>query len=301
METDNGKPMAVEDPAAVYGTLDSIVEDSECCSVSPGFNGHAYIQPSIPLGVTTAPATPVENYHASACASALDSSVEAENDRAVVHSELPTGFGHDCDGVPRTLAEAVSHLLYAAAFSHFSCSRHASPPVASSNTGTGSRVHVPPGRDTSVACADDISDEQQSFPVFTNPVSAAFTRPISPLPPSSPGSIDDYPMECLDDVSVALFPLPCSPVPSSSPPNFFTSSPTHGSLDTSLPTSPVPTEKFNSASLTARANPLKRPRSPDAAKNSADDLDVSLEKPIKKKASDTHDTRTRYTQTVSRG
>ena len=262
----------------VPDTSDPTVKHSDCYSVPPSVDEHAYIQPRSSLGVTVVPL--MEN-DSTSCVSALGSPMDTEYDNVTVCSEPATCSGLDCDATPRTLTECISRLLYATAFSHLYCSR-VPPPVAPNRPCSQIPDTPSHGQDTSAFCADDLSNEQQNLPLFFEPMSATFARPMSPLPPSSPGFVDDCCMDWSDDVSVPPLPLPSSPAQSSSPPNFFTSSPTRTSLHKSPPTSPIPTKELGAVPSVVRANPFKRPRSPGTAETTAGDQDYALEEPAKK-------------------
>ena len=278
------------------GASDPTVKHSDCYSVFPSADEHAYTQPRSSLGITAV--SLMENDSIS-CVSALDSPMDTEYDSTTVCSEPTTCSGLDCDTTPRTLMDCISRLLYATAFSHLSCSR-VSPPVSPNRPCSQIRDTPSPGQDTSALCADDLSNEQQNLSPFNEPVSATFARPMSPLPPSSPGFVDDCCMDWSDDVSVPPLPLPSSPAPISSPPNFFTSSPARSSPHKSPPTSPIPTRKLEAAPSIGCANPFKRPRSPGTVETTAGDQDYSLEGPAKK-ARYAHDIRIDDTYTIHRG
>jgi hypothetical protein len=239
--------------------------DSNRCLVFPGVYGDAYIQSTVSLDATAAPLMLTENGCASSGISALGSPMDVQHDSALVHGELETGFPSDFGAASCTVMEAITQLLYIAAFSHLSCSRYPSPSIAANSS--CSEVHhiQSPGKTGPPAfCADDSPTEPpKSPPLFTEPVSAAFVGPVSPLPPSSPGFTNDYSMERSDDAPIPPLYLRSSPVRSSSPPNFFTSSPTRHALYKSPPTSPTPTEKLTAVLSTMDSIPLKRPRSPD--------------------------------------
>ena len=255
LPTQSGVPVTHDIP-------DPTTENSNLFMVPPGVCDDAYIQPSASLDFTTGPPMLVENDRAYSGVSALDSPMDA-------HSEPEMESGSDFDTTPRTVAESVSQLFYTVAFSQLSCPRHAPLPIAPTSASFQIHPAPPSGQtDLSASCADDSSDK---LPNFAGPVAAALARPVSPLPPSSPGFIDDYSMDCSDDVPTDPFPLPSSPVRSSSPPNLFTSSPTRHALYTSPPTSPAPTEKPAAILPTANPNLLKRPRSPDTMATFAGD------------------------------
>ncbi|KAF9782578.1 hypothetical protein BJ322DRAFT_161410 [Thelephora terrestris] len=275
--------MEIGSPTVVQDTSDPTAKNSDWCSVSSSVAEHAYIQPSTSLGVTTVPPMLMES-DVPSCVSALDSPMDTEYDGATACSELTTGLGLDYDTTPRASGEWISQLLYTAAFSHLSCSRCASPPVAPSSACSDFSQTSSPGQDISDFCADDLSNQRQNSSIFIEPVPATFARPVSPLPPSSPGFVNDCAMEWSDDVSIPVFPLPSSPVPSSSPPHLFTSSPTRGSLHISPPTSPIPAKNLEAAPSTVCVNPFKRPRSPGAVETCAgDQVDGLGEGPAVKK------------------
>ena len=258
------------------------VGSSERGLVSPGINKGAYIQPSVSLDVTTEPLMITQNGLTSG-ASALKSSMDIQHDGIVMHSELETDPGCGFDMTHRAVTEPISQLFYVLAFSGLSCLRHASPPTVLNSTCSETNNTLSTGQtDLSASCSDDSSDESQNSSLFKEPVSVTFVRPVSPLPPSSPGFSNDYSMECSDYEPIPLFPSRSSPVPASSPPNFFTSSPSRHVMDKSPPTSPGPAEKL-AALPTVNSNPLKRPRSPETATTPADDRSGDLGEQITKK------------------
>ncbi|KAF9643554.1 hypothetical protein BDM02DRAFT_1413097 [Thelephora ganbajun] len=278
--------------AVAQYTSDFITEDLNWCFSSPGVDKDAYSRSSVSLDLTAVPLTLVDNDRASSDVSALDSPMDIQHDSATAHGEVKMGSGCGFDTSPHTIMEAISQLFFTVAFAHLSCPRHASPLVASDDAcyqahHTSSPVQI----DLSAPRADDSSNEPNPSSLFTEPMSVSFVHPGSPLPPSSPGFINDYSMECSDDAPIPpSFPLSSSPVPSSSPSNFFTSSPTRYTPYTSPPTSPVPTQQFTAVPLTAYTNPLKRPYNSDTVATSTEDQDEGFgEEPAKKKKLNTHD------------
>ena len=273
------------------------------CLVFPDVYGDAYIQSTVSPDVTVVPLMLTENGCVSSGISALDTLMDVQHDSALVPGELKTGFAFDFDAASRTVMEAIYQLLYIAAFSHLSCSRHPSPSiVANSSCSEVHYVQSPEKTGLPDFCADDSPTEPpNSPPLFTEPVSAAFVRPVSPLPPSSPGFTNDYSMECSDDAPIPPLYSRSSPVRSSSPPNFFTSSPTRHALYKSPPTSPAPTEKLTAVLSTVDSVPLKRPRSPDVmATSTVDQGEGPGEETAKRKVRYAPDVWVRGTHTASR-
>jgi len=277
------------------------IENSERRLVSPGVNKGAYIQPSVSLDVTTGPLMLTQNGLASGV-SALKSSMDIQHDGVLVHSELETDPGCGFDTTHRTVTEPISQLFYALAFSGLSCLRHVSPPTVPNSSCSETNHTLSTGQtDLSASCSNDSSGEPQNSSLFEEPVSVTFARPVSPLPPSSPGFTNDYSMEYSDYEPIPLLPSRSSPVPASSPPNLFTSSPSRHVIDKSPPTSPGPTEKLADVLPTVNYNPLKRPRSPETATTPADDRGGDLgEQTAKKKARYTRNTRAHDTHAVFR-
>ena len=255
MSTRAGSPVAAQDPP------DPVTDNLNWRSASPGVYEDAYIQPSDSMDVTTAPLGPVENGRAYLGLSSLDSPMDIQHDSALVQSELEEEFRRDFGATPCTITGSTSRLLHVVAFSHLSRPRYTSPPIALDSAGPQVHHTSPPDkRDLSGSYIGDSSDVNFSS-VSAEPLSSAFIRPVSPLPPSSPGLTNDH--SSSDDVTITPFPLPSSPVPSSSPPNVFTSSPARHALCKSPPTSPAPEKPMAVLPLTG-PTPLKRLRSPDA-------------------------------------
>jgi len=278
------------------------MENSVRCSVSPGVDKDAYIHSSPSLDITAEPLMLVENGRVSSGVSTLDSPMDVQHDSAIVRSDLDTEFGCGFSTTPYITAEPISQLPYIVAFSNHSCSR-ASPPITPNSASSQIRRTPSPGQtDLSAFCVDDSPhDLPNASSLLTEPASATFVRPVSPLPPSSPGFINDCSMEFSDDAPVPPFPLPSSPVPSSSPPNFFTSSPTCRAPYKTPPTSPVPAENLTVVPSAVYSNPLKRPRSLDTVGPSVGDQNEELgEGPTKKKVGYARDTRIHDTHAVSR-
>jgi hypothetical protein len=242
----------------------------------------------------------VENSSTFSASSLLDSSADTRHDGATVHSELTTGFNFDCDATPSALGESISQLFYAVAFSHLSCPRYVSQPIALDSSVPQVHRALSPGQDISASCADNSSNEPPSSTLFANLVPSTPPGSISPLPPSSPGFSNDSFMELSCDAPAYPSALPSSPVPSSSPPNFFTSSPTLNPLENSPPTSPVSVGKLTGVLPTSLANPLKRPRTSHTTAASPGGRDDLGEEPVKKKVRHAHDTRIYGTYAVSR-
>ena len=259
--------------AEAQDTPDTPTEHSNWHLVSPNVHRDAYIRSSASLNVTMAPLVLVENGRPDSSLSTLDSPMDIQHENDLIHSGLEVESDCGFDTTPRIVTGSLSQLLCVAAFSHLSCPRYASPPVAPDSV--DSQVHhtPPPGKtELSAPGTDGSSDESpNSSLLFTGPASPTFVRPMSPLPPSSPGFTNSYSMECSDDIPIPSFPLLSSPVPSSSPPNFFTSSPTRNALCKSPPTSPAPTEKPAAVFSVVDSNPPKRPRSPDTMTTSTGD------------------------------
>ena len=259
--------------------------------VSPCASECAYIQSPAVLGITATPFLLAGSDSVSGVP-VLDLPMDTEPDCVTVCDEPATNFDLGRDQTPCAISESIPQLFCVAAFSHLASPRHASPSV-SQNSPSSQTNHTPfASEDMSTSCAGDLPNEQPNSPLSTEPVSANFPHPIFPLPPSSPGMIDDYSMEYSDDVPVPSLPLPSSPVPSlplpsspvqsSSPPNFFASSP-RNSLGRSPPTSPGPDENLTAVPSTVHS--LKRPHSPGSATTTlGDQNDDSREGPIKKKA-----------------
>ena len=224
----------------------------------------------------------VENDRTRSVVPALDSPMETQCGSALLRSGLKVEPGCDFDPALLEVTESISQLFYVIAFSHLSCPRHVLPSIALNSVSPKIQHTLYPVQN-SAPYADDSSGEPPDSLRFTEPVSAVFVRPASPLPPSSPGFTHDYSMECSDDLSIPQFPLLSSPVPSSSPPNFFTSSPTRHAPWRSPLTSPVSVEKPTTALQTVGSNPLKRPRSPGTTAASLGDQDDSLEGETTKK------------------
>lgn len=269
-------------PVLAQDTQDPTVENLNWRPPSPGVYEGAYIQPPASLAATEAPLGLVENGRTYLGVSALDSLMDIQHDSALLSSELGAEFGCGFGTTPRTVAGSISELFYVIAFSHLSRPRCASPTIAPNSAGSQAHYTSPPGQaDFPAPCSGDSLDVN-----FTEPVSAIFVRPVSPLPPSSPGFINDY--SGSDDVAIPLFPLPSSPVPSSSPPSFFTSSPARYALYKSPPTSPAP-EKPSAILSRIDPNPLKRPHSPNTMVTPAGDRGAVLGEGAPKK-------RVRYTR-----
>lgn len=280
----------VRNPAVAQDFSDPTTDKSNWCLLSPGVNKDAYIQHSGSSDVTAAPLVPTENGLAF---SDLESPMDVQHD-----SELETESGRGCDTTHRTLMETFSLLHYVIAFSHLSCLRHASPPTVL-DSACSEIDHAPSSSQAGISASygDDSPNElSNSSSLLMESASAAFVRPTSPLPPSSPGFINDYSTECPGYASISPLPSQHSPVPSSSPPDFFTSSPTRHDMYKSPPTSPGSAEKLTVAhSTVVSPNPLKRPYSPENDHNEG-----SGEQPAKKKARHIRDTRICDTHTVSR-
>jgi len=239
-------PTQAGSPVLARVTPDPTIESSNRSSTPPGAYEGGYTQPSASLDVIETTLRPAENGRAYLGASPLGSLMDIQYD-----SGLETEFGCGSGTTPRTVTGSISELFYVIAFSHLSRPRCASPSIAPNISG----APPPPGQtDLLASCTADSPDVNSS--VF----SPTFVRPVSPLPPSSPGFINDY--SGSDGVTIPLFPLPSSPVPSSSPPTFFTSSPTRLSLYNSPPTSPGP-EKPTAGPSREGPNLLKRPHRPD--------------------------------------
>ena len=252
--------------------------------VSPGVNQDAYIQSSTSLDVTMESLVLAQNGLSSGV-SALESSMDIQHDDVLVRSELETDSGCDFDKTHRTVTEPISQLSYVVAFSRLPSPRPASPPTVLNSSGL--KIHHTPSlgqTDISVSRTDDSSNEPPSSSLFKESVSVTFARPVSPLPPSSPGFINDS-MECSDYGPIPPFPSQSSLMPSPSPPNFFTSSPSSYAVQKSPSTSPGPADKLTAVPLVVNSNPLKRPRSPETATTPADDHNEDLvEQTTKKKA-----------------
>ena len=248
-------PTQARSPVLAQDTPDPTIECLNWRSTSPGVHEDVFIQPSISLDVTETPLSSVEVHLG---VSALGSLIDIQHDSSLSHSELEVEFGCGSGTTSGTVTRSISELFYVIAFSHLSGPRCASPSVAPNNAGF--QVYTPFAGEIGppAFCADDSPDVDS--PVFTEPVSATFVRPVSPLPPSSPGFINDY--SGADDITIPLFPLPSSPVPSSSPPNFFTSSPARHPLHKSPPTSPAP-EKPIAVPSSVDPKPSKRPHNSD--------------------------------------
>jgi len=261
MPTQAGSPVLAQD------TPDPIIESSNWRSTSPGVYEDAYIQSSASLDVTETSLRPVENGRACLGVSALDSLMDIQHDSALVHSGPEVEFACGSGTTPRNVTGSISELFYVVAFSHLSRPRCTLPSIAPNSAGSQVRHTPPPSQTDLPASCISVSPDVNSS-VFTEPVSATFARPVSPLPPSSPGFINDY--SGSDGVTIPLFPLPSSPVPSSSPPNFFTSSPARLAMYNSPPTSPAP-EKPMAALSRVGPNPLKRPHSSGTMAIPADD------------------------------
>jgi len=276
------------------------IEDSKQCLDPPGANEDAYIQASASLDVTMGPLILAQSGLVSDV-SALESPMDIQHNDVFVQSELETDLGCNFDATHCTVTEPISQLCYVVAFSHLS-SRHASPPTVSNSPSSEIHRALSPGQtDLSASCADVSSNGPPNSSLFEEPVSVTFARPISPLPPSSPGFTNDYSMECSDRGPIPPFPSRSSPVPGSSPPNFFTSSPSRHVMQTSPPTSPSPAEKLPLFLLMGKHNPLKRPRSPETATTPANDQNGALEEqPAKRKARHTCNSRVCDTQIISR-
>ena len=270
-------------PVAVQETPDPVIESSNLRLVSPGACEDAYIQHSAPLDLAVTPLMLAGDDRVYSDGSTLDSSVNIQRGGTFVHNE--PGTKPDCDSdATRTVLGPNFQMLCTAPFSHLSRPRYASPPVTP-DSACSQVYHIPsPGQvDLSASYTDDASNEPPNSLLFTEPMPVTFVRPVSPLPPSSPGFTNSYSMECSDDASAPPFPSLSSPVPSSSPPTFFTSSPTRYALYKSPPTSPVPTEKPSTAPSAVGSNPLKRPHSPDTVTTSVDDQGEGLGEEITKR------------------
>jgi len=276
---------------------DPRIEDSKRCLDPPDANEDAYIQSSASLHITMGPLIPAESGLASDV-SALESPMDIQHDSVLVQSEI---LGCGFDATHCAVTESISQLCYVAAFSPLS-SRHASPPTVSNNPSSEIHRALSPGQtDLSASCADVSSNEPPNSSLFEEPVSITFARPVSPLPPSSPGFTNDYSMEYSDCGPIPPFSSRSSPVPCSSPPNFFTSSPSRHVMQTSPPTSPSPAGKLPVVPLTVKSNSLKRPHSPETAETSASGHNGGSEgQPAKKKARHTCNSRVYHTQIISR-
>lgn len=292
--------MQVDDPAVAQDFSGPTIEDSKRYLVPPGVNEDAYIQPSASLNVTATPFVLAQNGLASGV-SVLEPLTDTQHDSVLAHSGLETDFVCGLDMTHRTVPEPISQLIYVAAFSHLSRPRHASPSAAPNSSCSEICHTLSPGKtDLPIPCADDTSNESPNSSLFKDSVSVTFARPVSPLPPSSPGFIYG-PMEYSDHTSIHPLPSQSSPVPTSSPPNFFTSSPHRYGIHRSPPTSPSPAEKLTAIPLTVNYNPLKRPRSPEMVATPADNQYEGMkEQTTKKKARYARNTGMRDTHTVSR-
>jgi hypothetical protein len=272
---------------------DPVIENLKRCLVPPGVDEDAYIQSSVSPDVTMGPLVLSQNTPASGV-SALESSMDIQHDGVFVRSEPETDLGCGFDATHRTVTESISQLFYVVAFSRLSCPRRTSPPAVPDSSCSGTH-HTPSTGETDLpaSCVDDSSSEPpNSSSLSKESVSVTFTRPVSPLPPSSPGFVGDYSMEYSDYEPVPQFPSQSSPVPSSSPPNVFTSSPSRRAIDKSPPTSPGPAEKLMVVPSSVNSNPLKRPHSPETATTPADDHNEdSGEQTAKKKARYARNTR----------
>ena len=291
----------VENPVVVQSFSDPSIENLERYLVSPGVNKNAYIQSSASLDVAMGPLVLAQNGLASGI-SALQSSTDIQHDGVLAHSELETDLDCGFDMTHRAVTEPISQLFYVLAFSRLSCPLHASPPTVP-NSSCSETHHTPSTDQTELSafCADDSSNEQpNSSSLFKESVSATFARPISPLPPSSPGFVNDYSMEYSDYGPIPPLPLQSSPVPSSSPPNLFTSSPSRHVMNKSPPTSPGPAENLTTVPSTVNSNPLKRPRSPETATTPTDDRNGDSGEQTAKKARYARNTRIYDIHTVSR-
>ena len=281
---------------------DPRIEDSKRCLVPPGVSEDAYIQSSASLDVTMGPLILAQSGSTSDV-STLGSPVDIQHDDVLVQSELETDLGYGLDVTHCTVTEPISQLFYVVAFSHLSSPRHASPPTVPNSSSSEIHRALSPGQtELSTSCAGVSSNEPpNSSSLFEESVSVTFARPVSPLPPSSPGFTNDYFMECSDYGHIPPFPSQSSPVPGSSPPNFFTSSPGRHVMQKSPPTSPSPAEKLPAVPSTVESNPLKRPYSPETATNPANGRNEGPgEQPAKKKARHTRNTRVYDTQIISR-
>ena len=267
----------VGDPVVAQDFSDPIAENSTWCLLSPGVNDNAYIQSSDSdsSDVTTPPFVPMENGLTSSGVSALEPPMDVQHDGVL------------------TITEFTSLLHYVIAFSRLSCLPCASPPTVP-NSACFKIDHTPPPGQTDISASytDDSSSELSNpSALFKESISTTFVRPASPLPPSSPGFVNDYPMEYPNYAPISPFPSQPSPVSSSSPPNFFTSSPTRHAMYKSPPTSPGPAEGHTVVHSTVSSNPLKRPHSPEAVITSLEDHNEGLEEQTaKKKVRYTHDT-----------
>ena len=284
--TQAGNPVVTQDFS------DPTIENSNWCSDSPGVKKDAYIQSSASLDVITTPLMLVEDGLTSSGGSGLESPMDIHPDHAVVHSELETDSGCGFDTTHRTIAESISQLLYTIAFSRLSCPPHTSPPAApNSSFSEVSYAPSPSQIDLSVSYAgDSLNEPLNPSSSFAEPASTAFVRPASPLPPSSPGFINDYAMEFSDCALIPPFPSLSSPASSPSPPNFFTSSPSRHALHKSPPTSPVSTEELTAVPSAVYFNPLKRRHSPETVATFTNDHDEDSAEEPTKKVRQTHDT-----------
>ena len=284
-------------PVVAPDLPDFTIETSERYLVSPSTDEDAYILHSASLGVVSTPATVAENGLVSAV-SALESPTNTWDDGADMDGKPEPKLVYGLDTANPTVPEPPSRLLRSGVFLDDSHSRCLSSPPAPNDSRSEVHRTTPLGQtDLAVPCVDGSSNEPQNGLLFKESLSAAFVRPASPLPPSSPGSINGF-VEYLDST---LFSPISSPARTSSPPNFFTSSPSRHAALKSPPTSPGPIKMLTAVPSTIYSRPLKRPRSPETVITSADDRDGgSEEQTIKKKVGYTCNTRSHHTHIISR-
>lgn len=272
-----------ESPVAAPDLPDSTIGTSERYSVSPSADEHAYIQRPASSNVMATPLTLPENGLASG-ATVLESPTNTRHDGAITQSELETKFVYGFDTTAPTVSEPPSRLPHYGVFSDVSYARCPSSPPAPNDSCSNVSRTPPPGQTDLVApCADDSSNGLQNSVPLEESLSVTFVRPASPLPPSSPGPINDS-IECSSSTFIPPSSPISSPAPTSSPPNLFTSSPSRHAIYKSPPTSPGPVKNTTAAPPTIYSRSLKRPRSPETVITPADDQgEDSEEQTVKKK------------------